>query len=259
MPFDPTKPRSRDEVLLQSIVSGDSTPIGDPRDREEEFIKAISDSLSNILKDILFTSGSGEYSIIVKVPDHPGVASGYRSISIGYDTIASNNNSFAGGNTIPGNDPTTSSGEQSFAYGRSVKATGNGSASFGELSESTHVCAFSAGNTAKASGACSAAIGQKPEASATAAMAFGNYVSSTGRACTVVGQYNIPDANPVDSTHGAGARKYVFIVGTGTSATAKSNGFTVDWAGNAVAKTGIGAGSTVLTEQDLIALKALIS
>lgn len=44
MPFDPTTPRSRDEVLLQAIVSGDSTPIGDPRDREEEFVKAIADS-----------------------------------------------------------------------------------------------------------------------------------------------------------------------------------------------------------------------
>lgn len=43
MPFDPTKPRSRDEVLLQAIVSGDSSAMGDPRDREEEFVKAIAD------------------------------------------------------------------------------------------------------------------------------------------------------------------------------------------------------------------------
>lgn len=43
MPFNPNTPRSRDEVLLQAIVSGDSTAIGDPRDREEEFVKAIAD------------------------------------------------------------------------------------------------------------------------------------------------------------------------------------------------------------------------
>ena len=43
MPFDPTTPRSRDEVLLQAIVSGDSSAMGDPRDREEEFVKAIAD------------------------------------------------------------------------------------------------------------------------------------------------------------------------------------------------------------------------
>lgn len=43
MPFDPNTPRSRDEVLLQAIVSGDSSAMGDPRDREEEFVKAIAD------------------------------------------------------------------------------------------------------------------------------------------------------------------------------------------------------------------------
>lgn len=49
MPFNPNTPRSRDEVLLQAIVSGDSTPIGDPRDREEEFVAAISDAQASKL------------------------------------------------------------------------------------------------------------------------------------------------------------------------------------------------------------------
>ena len=43
MSFNPDTPRSRDEVLLQAIVSGDSSMMGDPRDREEEFVKAIAD------------------------------------------------------------------------------------------------------------------------------------------------------------------------------------------------------------------------
>lgn len=43
MPFNPDTPRSRDEVLLRAIVSGDSSAMGDPRDREEEFVKAIAD------------------------------------------------------------------------------------------------------------------------------------------------------------------------------------------------------------------------
>lgn len=43
MPFNPNTPRSRDEVLLQAIVSGDSSKMGEPRDREEEFVKAIAD------------------------------------------------------------------------------------------------------------------------------------------------------------------------------------------------------------------------
>ena len=43
MPFDPTTPRSRDEVLLRAIVTGDSALMGEPRDREEEFVKAIAE------------------------------------------------------------------------------------------------------------------------------------------------------------------------------------------------------------------------
>lgn len=45
MPFDPTEVRSRDELLMGAIATGDSTVIGDPRDRTEEFIKAIADGI----------------------------------------------------------------------------------------------------------------------------------------------------------------------------------------------------------------------
>ena len=63
MPFNPNTPRSRDEVLLQAIVSGDSTAIGDPRDREEEFVKAIADRTE--LPDAPTTDG--EYMLKVTV------------------------------------------------------------------------------------------------------------------------------------------------------------------------------------------------
>ena len=45
MPFDPTEVRSRDELLMGAIATGDSSVIGDPRDRTEEFIKAIADGI----------------------------------------------------------------------------------------------------------------------------------------------------------------------------------------------------------------------
>ena len=47
MPFDPTEVRSRDELLMGAIATGDSTVIGDPRDRTEEFIKAIADGIGS--------------------------------------------------------------------------------------------------------------------------------------------------------------------------------------------------------------------
>lgn len=45
MSFDPTEVRSRDELLMGAIATGDATLIGDPRDRNEEFIKAIAEGI----------------------------------------------------------------------------------------------------------------------------------------------------------------------------------------------------------------------
>lgn len=54
MPFDPTEVRSRDELLMGAIATGDSTVIGDPRDRNEEFIKAIADGIGTAGKELYF-------------------------------------------------------------------------------------------------------------------------------------------------------------------------------------------------------------
>jgi hypothetical protein len=66
-------------------------------------------------------------------------------------------------------------------------------------------------------------------------------VSATGRACLVSGQYNVLDDNPVDTSHGNGARKYIFIIGNGTADDARSNAITVDWDGNLVASGNVTA------------------
>lgn len=44
MPINPNIPRSRDEMLLDAIATGDTTNIV-PRDREEIFLKAIADKI----------------------------------------------------------------------------------------------------------------------------------------------------------------------------------------------------------------------
>ena len=83
MPFDPTKPRSRDEVLLQAIVSGDSSAMGDPRDREEEFVKAIADkeTLPDHSEasegDVLQIGTDGpEWGSVDALPDYSGASAG---------------------------------------------------------------------------------------------------------------------------------------------------------------------------------------
>ena len=97
-----------------------------------------------------------------------------------------------------------------------------------------------------ASGDSAMAFGQESEASGPMSFVFGNHVSSTGRACVVIGQFNSIDENAEDSSHGAGARKYLFIVGNGTDDNTRSNALTVDWDGNVVAsgKMTVGAAPT---------------
>ena len=83
MPFDPNTPRSRDEVLLQAIVSGDSSAMGDPRDREEEFVKAIADkeTLPDYSEasegDTLQIGADGpEWGPVDALPDYSGASAG---------------------------------------------------------------------------------------------------------------------------------------------------------------------------------------
>ena len=83
MPFDPNTPRSRDEVLLQAIVSGDSSAMGDPRDREEEFVKAIADketlpdySEASEGDTLQIGSDGPEWAPVDALPDYSGASAG---------------------------------------------------------------------------------------------------------------------------------------------------------------------------------------
>ena len=83
MPFNPDTPRSRDEVLLQAIVSGDSSMMGDPRDREEEFVKAIADkeTLPDYSEasegDVIQIGADGpEWGPADALPDYSGASAG---------------------------------------------------------------------------------------------------------------------------------------------------------------------------------------
>ena len=89
----------------------------------------------------------------------------------------------------------TSEGDYSVAVGFDGTATGPYS--------------FVAGNTATASG--------------TSSIAMGEGVSAKSANQTVLGKYNIEDYN----------NSYSFIIGNGTSTSARSNMFTMDWSGNA--------------------------
>ena len=148
-------------------------------------------------------------------------ASGSGAIAIGRQSIASGTYSFAGGNRVDSvNYPTTASGTGAFAFGASAKASGQLSIALGQRTE--------------ASSSFSIAAGNQSTANQPYAIALGNQIQATGRSSVVIGQFNVADDNEIDSSHGSGARKYLFIVGNGTADNSRSNAMTVDWDGNLV-------------------------
>ena len=150
----------------------------------------------------LFAVGTGVDAVYQIVQGDLNEASGNAAVALGSRTVASGMCSFAVG-TYTGGNKTTASGSQSVAMGLAAVAEGNSSI----------------------------ACGQQPNAKATISQAFGNHTISNGRACFVAGQYNVEDTNAIDTSHGSGARKYIFIIGNGTAENARSNGMCLDWDG----------------------------
>lgn len=149
-----------------------------------------------------FAPGSGIDAVYQIVEGDLNEASGAAAFAIGSRTVASGVCSFAAG-TYTGGNKTTASGNHSIALGLAAVASGNSSF----------------------------ACGQQPAATAPISQAVGNHTISAGRACFVAGQYNEEDANPIDTSHGTGARKFIMIIGNGTADNARSNAMELDWDG----------------------------
>ena len=128
--------------------------------------------------------------------------------------------------------PNTASGANAVAIGRTAAASG--------------AYSFAAGNNPETTGASTMAVGQETQAKADMSVALGDHTIANGRSATVVGQYNVEDDSAIDTSHGAGARTYIFIIGNGTADKQRSNAMTVDWSGNGVfaGKLTVGAAPT---------------
>jgi len=227
-----------------------------PSTRDEALLKAIIDRNN---KNACFESGEGTGSIQSLIPGAQPTASGNYSFAVGEETTASGAISFAAGSN------TVASGENSIAIGRSTIASGKSSVAIGSYASDTPQTtasgqgALAVGYGATASGALSAAIGYGTTANALHSMATGRFTTATGRSATVIGQYNVPDDNEVDTSHGSGARKYLFTIGNGTADNDRSNALTVDWSGNLVTSGTLTIGSTTITEAQLISLLASLN
>lgn len=171
-------------------------------------------------------SGTGLASVISVNATHPNTASGAGAVAMGAEAVASGVSAVAMGN-----------------YSGTVSTTASGN------------CALAVGTATTASGNNSQAFGQKTQATASMSTALGNYTIASGRAATALGQYNIEDTNPVDTTHGGGARKYLFTVGNGTADDARSNALTVDWDGNGIYAGKVTVGTAPTNDMDVATKK----
>ena len=172
----------------------------------------------------------GEYA--VNLSHGNGGATGAYATAFGDNTKASESTSTAFG------AKTVASGRYSTAFGSSAKASGAASTAFGFDTEASGVYATAFGRSAKASGVVSTAFGFGTEAYgayATAfgdhtkasnyrSVAFGNYTSANREDQFVCGRFN---DDTIDKDH-------LFVVGSGSSSSAKKNGFAVTTNGEVV-------------------------
>ena len=155
------------------------------------------------------------------------IASGQCSHAEGSHTEASGSDSHAEGN---GTNATgrcshaegvfsTASAEESHAEGYDTKASGKQS--------------HAEGYSSKASGEYSHAEGRYSEASGEGSHAGGRFTVADGDYMTAIGKYNTKNSGKA------------FAIGNGTSDKARSDGFTVDWNGNATMKGGLTLGTAL--------------
>lgn len=125
-------------------------------------------------------------------------------------------------------------GNGSVAVGTKTKAKGTNSHAEGNTTSAEGNMSHSEGYNTTARGAFSHAEGKDSIASGSAAHASGLGTIAKGTNQTAIGKYNIQDDK----------NEFAFVVGNGTSDSARANAFTIDWAGVAKAN-----GKNLATEE----------
>ena len=110
----------------------------------------------------------------------------------------------------------------------------------------------SAINTVHAEGNCTSARGIDSHAEGYGTLAGGQYSHSQnldtiaqGKCQTVIGKYNVAQG----TSYLTNSSDYAFIIGNGTSDTARSNALTVDWSGNLAAAGTVSEAGTSLANK----------
>ena len=183
----------------------------------------------------VYTTSSGMYS---HAKGFKTTASGDISNAEGFGTTASVDISHAEGFI------TTASGQYSHAEGRSSNAIGN--------------CSHAEGQTTKANGALSHSGGNNSITDGRASFAHGNFSKATQPAQFAVGYGNDPQEDSIFEV-GNGLNADGAPNNTGnTEPVTRQNAFRVTQSGVAIAQTGLQIGNTVISEDQLKKILALI-
>ncbi|MDE6540090.1 MAG: hypothetical protein K2K66_07855, partial [Ruminococcus sp.] len=117
---------------------------------------------------------------------------------------------------------TTASGSCSHAEGNYTKALAISSHAEGSNTTASGQYSHAEGSNTTASGQYSHAEGSQTTASGAGSHAEGWYTVASSDNSHVMGKFNVEDTE----------EKFVFIIGNGTSQSARSNAFAIDWQGN---------------------------
>lgn len=150
--------------------------------------------------------------------------------------------SFAEGSIV------NASGYYSHAEGMSTTASGTSSHAEGDNSFAQRRCAHAEGYNTNATGDFSHSEGVNTTASGQRSHAQNTGTIAAKADQTAIGKYNIEDTETTSS------KQKAFIVGNGTSGTARSNAFSVDWDGNTEAAGDITAAGLLQGEDCRLAL-----
>lgn len=164
-------------------------------------------------------------------------ATGMRAHAEGYKTKSSGEESHSEGSE------TTASGKYAHSEGNKTIASGESAHSEGAWTVAKGLYSHAEGKTSVSNGLGSHAEGCDTVANGKGAHSEGLYTKAGSDFQHVQGKYNIVDSSNV----------YADIVGNGTSNTARSNAYTLDWSGNAWFASTVTAGrNTTDDDNDLV-------
>ena len=209
------------ESNISSIVSvyADSVQLSSSKYSFNNRTVTINGFTANSVKYIEITYTTRDSIIYLTVGSREASGNiGNYSIAEGADVIAGGYASHAEGNA------TTASGFVSHAEGNATTAGGYASHAEGYATTASGFTSHAEGEATTASGWNSHAEGVRTTASGDYSHAGGRRTVADGNCMTAVGKYNTENSGKA------------FVVGNGTSDTARSDAFTVDWDGNTTMK-----------------------